>query len=314
VGLGNIGMGYDYGLDPSKFVLSHARSFSIHPDFELVGGVDSDLKKCAEFEAEYKVPAHINLEKALKALSPTIVIIATPSNSHGLILKRILRSHVPKAIVCEKPLDESLAVARDMLKVCNDKSVKLFVNYMRRSEDSVIKIKTMIDDQVIQPPIKAFVWYSKGLLNNGSHMLNLLEYWLGEVLGQAMILSNSCMKNSDYEPDFKLNFKKGSAIFCAGWGEDFPHLTVELLSPSGRLYYSKGGADITWQQSDNGVNPSKNIYLVTGTKINNGFDCYQFNFAENLALALKGEKHYISTGQDALKTLASVYNIIYRSS
>lgn len=310
MGLGQIGMGYDYALDPCEFVLSHARSFSIHPDFELIGGVDLDPNQCANFETEYKMPGYTNLEQALHDLSPTIIIIATPSGSHGLILERILRSHIPKVLVCEKPLDESLTVAQNMVEMCNQNGVKLFVNYMRRSEGSVIQIKKMIDDQVIQSPIKAVAWYSKGLFNNGSHMLNLLEYWLGGVVGHTMIDSNRYWNDSDHEPDFKVNFEKGSAIFCAGWEEYFSHLSIELISPSGRLYYSKGGSDITWQPSGATLDNRRDDFLDVGVKINNDLDRYQYNFAENLALALKDEEHSISSGHDALTTLTNIYNII----
>lgn len=310
VGLGQIGMGYDYALDPRKFVLSHARSFSTHPDFELIGGVDPDPNRCANFETEYKISGYTNLDQALSDLSPEIIVIATPSSLHGLILERILCSHIPKVIVCEKPMDTSLEVARNMVEICNQTGVKLFVNYMRRSEGSVIQIKKMIDRQAIQSPIKAVVWYSKGLLNNGSHMLNLLEYWLGDVIGHTMIDANRSWNDSDPEPDFRVSFEKGSAIFCAGWEEYFSHLSVELISPSGRLYYSEGGSDITWQPSGATLDNRRDDFLDRGAKINNDLDRYQYNFAENLALALKDKEHSISSGHDALTTLTNIYNII----
>ena len=40
VGLGQIGMGYDYKLNDEKYILTHCQTINIHPDFELVGGVD----------------------------------------------------------------------------------------------------------------------------------------------------------------------------------------------------------------------------------------------------------------------------------
>ena len=36
VGLGDIGLKYDLGLS-KRFVYTHARAISIHPDFELIG-------------------------------------------------------------------------------------------------------------------------------------------------------------------------------------------------------------------------------------------------------------------------------------
>ena len=40
VGLGQMGMGYDLNLDPSKYIQSHSRALQIHPDFDFFGAVD----------------------------------------------------------------------------------------------------------------------------------------------------------------------------------------------------------------------------------------------------------------------------------
>ena len=82
IGLGQIGMGYDLGLDISNYVLSHARGFYLHPNFDLVGGVDSDVRKCNRFKEVYNLPAYSDITEALEALSPNIIVIATPSDSH----------------------------------------------------------------------------------------------------------------------------------------------------------------------------------------------------------------------------------------
>lgn len=303
-------MGYDYKLNPENFVLSHARSFSFHPKFELVGGVDEDAEKCNSFEAEYKRPAYINVESAFKDLKPSIIVISTPSNVHGSTLMRIINSYVPRVIVCEKPLDSSLEVARQMVELCHSKDVKLFVNYMRRSEPSVLKIKKMIDSEIIKAPIKASVWYSNGLLNNGSHMLNLLEYWLGEVQCCDIIRANECLNNVDPEPDFSIEFEMGSALFSAVNIKYFQHLSIDILCNSGRLYYGKGGHDIIWQPCDDKPGTFQKKFLESKMKIENSLNLYQLNFVENLYLALNGKKHFICNGSEALSTLTNIFNII----
>ena len=306
-------MGYDYKLDPKKFVLSHARSFSLHPEFELVGGVDHDLNQCKKFESEYKRPAYKNLDNALEQLKPSVIIIATPSSSHGCLLEQVFSLHIPSVIVCEKPIDNSLEVAQHMVKLCHDNGVKLFVNYMRRSEPSVMKIKKMIDTQVIQSPLKAVVWYTKGLLNNGSHMLNLLEHWLGSVLDHNIIKADKRLSNFDPEPDFSVEFEFGSAVFCAVREDYFPHLSIEILSPSGRLYYGEGGGKIIWQPTGNKPGTSQKIFLSSELEINNDLNLYQLNFVQNLFLALNNQSHFISSGVDALETLKHINYIVRKN-
>lgn len=65
VGLGQIGMGYDFELDPKDYVYSHARAFSLHPEFHLVGGVDPDEKQRHGFVIGYRSAAFVDVETAL---------------------------------------------------------------------------------------------------------------------------------------------------------------------------------------------------------------------------------------------------------
>lgn len=311
IGLGQIGMGYDFFLDPDEFVLSHAQALSSHDEFELVGGVDNDPIRRKNFISKFNRPAYKDLKEALQVLKPQIVVIATPSNTHGDVLEKVLNQITPKAIVCEKPLDISLKVAKKMVSLCKKRGIPLFVNYIRRSDPGVLKIKTMIQQNIIKSPIKAVVWYSKGLINNGSHMVNLLEYWLGNVMSVEIISDDSVLDQVDPEPDFKMQFKKGSAIFCAAWEEYYSHISIELLSGSGRLFYSEGGNIITWQGLTTDSNKKASQFLSDIiVDVPSELDCYQYIFADNLARALNDEKHNICMGHEALTTLTNVFKII----
>ena len=44
IGLEQIGMGYDFDLDHGEYVYSHEAAFSQHKDFNIIGGVDVDIK------------------------------------------------------------------------------------------------------------------------------------------------------------------------------------------------------------------------------------------------------------------------------
>ena len=124
------------------------------------------------------------VETALKQLKPDLVIIATPSRSHGAILKKVLSTHRPGLIVCEKPLDLKLDDARTMVDICKKEGIELFVNYMRRTDPGVIEVKRRLSEKEIITPVKVNVWYSKGILNNGSHFINLMEFNLLALYGK----------------------------------------------------------------------------------------------------------------------------------
>ena len=305
-------MGYDRDLDSDVFVLTHARSFELHSEFELIGAVDFDLSKRSDFESQYKVQAFKNINDALYSLSPTVIVVATPSTDHFDTVDQVLKLHIPKIIVCEKPIDENIEKAKRLVELCASNGVQLFVNYMRRSESGVNEVKRMIDNHVIRKPIKAVVWYSKGLLNNGSHMLNLMEYWLGEASDFSNFTFNRYWNETDPEIDFRVGFEKGVATFLSGWEEFYPHLSVELLSPSGRLCYLRGGEEIIWYASSASIGAPRTKFLLEQSFVDNTFNKYQLNFAENLFQALNGKASNICSGLEALKTLKNIHSIMER--
>lgn len=306
VGLGQIGMGYDLVLD-DLHIYSHARAFDRHPAFDLVGGVDPDASRRMVFERTYGRPGFVSIESALSDRQVDVVAIAVPTELHAKALSEVLAKSAPKAVLCEKPLSYDLDEAQAMVAACAAKGVDLYVNYFRRSHPGAIEVKRRIDIGEIATPLKGVVWYSKGLRHNGSHFLNLLEYWLGPVQDMNLIRAGRLWDNKDPEPDLDIVFKDGSVTFLAAWEEHFSHYTVELLSPSGRLRYERGGSRIEWQPLMKDGNFSNYTVLQSQPEIiPSGIDRYQWDVAEALATALEDLPAQICTGQAALITLQNI--------
>lgn len=311
IGLGQIGMGYDLILDSGTTVYSHARAFSLHPAFELVGAVDPSATQRVFFENNYGLPAYADTESALKAEIPGVVVIASPTVIHSEVLRTVLSFSKPKAILCEKPLAYNVVEASNMVVACESAGVKLFVNYMRRSDSGAIEVKKRIESGKILAPIKGVVWYSKGFLHNGSHFFNLLEFWLGAFVKARVLDSGRLWDNQDPEPDVQIEFECGTVVFQAAWEEAFSHYTIELLSPSGRLRYEQGGEFIAWQSTHSDPNFSGYKILRTAPEmIANGMNRYQWHVTDQLASALANKPHSLCTGWQALATLEAMYQII----
>jgi predicted dehydrogenase len=311
IGLGQIGMGYDFDVTNEPAIYTHARAISLHPAFTLAGAVDVSSAQRTRFEQRYGVPAFDQVETALHDLQPDVVVIATSSESHGSILAKALNTCHPKLVLCEKPLSYELDEARDMVEMCENADIDLFVNYMRRADPAVIEIKRRIDNDEIAMPFKINAWYSKGIFNNGSHFLNLLEFWFGDITGATLINSGRLWDDRDPEPDVELQFDKGTVVFRSAWEEAFSHYCIELLSPSGRLRYEKGGKGIEWQ----GVHSDPNFdgYRILEEQretIANGMSIYQWHVYDQAAKHLAGEAVTLCTGRQALKTLEAIDLII----
>lgn len=310
VGLGQIGMGYDLTLDMSH-VYSHARAFSSHPAFELVGGVDTDAERRVAFEQRYACQAHADLGAALAAQSPDVVVLAVPTTYHQAALMEVLEFVHPQAILCEKPLAYDLSAAQAMVAACASKGVALYVNYIRRSEPGAIEVGRRIAAGLIEAPLKGVVWYSKGLRHNGSHFLNLLEYWLGPVSKTAVIQPGRALPDGDAEPDLDITFERGRAVFLAAREEDFSHYTVEVIAANGRLRYENGGGRIEWQPvaKDGRLDGYKRLAELP-EEIPSDMGRYQWHVADQLAAAMQGRVSQICTDTEALTSLSSIAYLI----
>lgn len=311
VGLGQIGMGYDLELDAERFVYSHARAFSQHAGFDLLGGVDTDPGRREVFSRVYRRPGYDTLEAALKELRPELVVIGVPTEAHAAVLEQALAVHRPRAILCEKPLSHDIGEAQAMVEHCADQGVALYVNYIRRSDPGVAEIRRRIDQGELSQPLKGSVWYSKGLFHNGSHFINLLEFWLGPLKAAKILDEGRRWEGEDPEPDVHLRFRNGSVTMQAAWEEAYSHYTVELLSPSGHLRYESGGQQILWQ----GVvaDPELAGYQAldsTAVTIGSGMDRYQYHVSDQLARAMAGQYANICSGTEALGTLHSIRSIV----
>lgn len=311
IGLGQIGMEYDIDIPSNEAVFTHAKAFSVHQDFELLGAVDPSTEKRSRFTKKYNKPAFLNLAEAFLHTDPQIIVIASPTVYHKAILEEALELCKPIAIICEKPLSYDITEARSMIELCEQKDVKLFVNYMRRSDPGVNEVKERINKGLIAGPFKGVAWYSKGFLHNGSHFFNLLEFWLGAYQRSTIVSVGRLWQNQDPEPDIFVEFELGSITFLAAWEESFSHYTIELLSRSGRLRYEKGGELITWQGTH--ADPSFPGYTVLKDLpeiIPNSMDRYQWHVAEQLSRALSGKTASICSGREALTTLEYMNQII----
>ncbi len=308
VGLGQISMGYDMSLDAEFEIYTHARAISIHPEFELVGAVDPINEKREIFSKSFNIPAFDNVTEALYNSSPNIIIIASPTILHLELVSDVLKLCKPDIILCEKPLAYEIEDARKIVELCKNRNVKLFVNYIRRSDPGAIEIKKRL---MGQKDIKGVAWYSKGFIHNGSHLFNLLEFWLGEYHNSTIVNDGRIWQEMDPEPDVCVKFENGTVLFLSAMEEKFSFYTIELIGNWGRLNYQQGGEYITWQ--DTLVNNKLKTYKFlnnTPETIPNRMNFYQLSVFEQLADEMKDKRTTLCTGEEALLTSEAIHTII----
>ena len=304
VGLGQVAMGYDIDIEEGDVVLTHARAFASHPAFHIVGGVDPVAERRSMFTDRYQAPAQADLSVALREAEPDVVVIATPTENHAEALHTVLMSRPPKAVLCEKPLSYECAEARKMVSLSRAKECPLYVNYPRRVSPDVREVKCRLKDGRIAGPVKGVAWYTKGLIHSGSHLVNLLEFWLGPICDYDVLDAGRRIDAQDCEPDVRIKFAAGSVTLLAAREEDYSLHEIDLVASNGRLRYAQGGGKVMWQPAV--VDALTSGYVVLGEPgedISAGSQNTQWQVADQLAAALAHSDTDLCSGPDALSTI-----------
>ena len=310
VGLGQIGMMYDELCPKENYYISHAKALRDHKDFEIVGAVEPDIAKRNIFIKCFCKNVFSSIYQNWDYLNPDLLIISSPTETHLEVLEESLKCSSIKTILCEKPLSNSVDEAKKMVKLCDSNKIKLFINYVRRADPACLKIREMIANKKIEMPIKGFCWYTKGLKHIGSHFIDLLSFWLGEIEDFKLInCSNKSDLKDDLVPEFMINFQKGSIIFQSGWDKYFFHYSIEMICKNGRLRYDLGGS-IIWQGLCEDVDfPGDIIIDPQEIPIENEMHKYQLNIFNLISDFFRNKKICLNTGKESIKILETIQKI-----
>lgn len=312
IGLGKIGHGYDYDLDES-YILSHCQAFMLHKNFDLIAAVDPDDASRTKFEGKFIIKAYSTIQQALGVSDPDVVVIAVPTKYHLKTLQEVLKFCHPKVILCEKPLAHSLDDAQKMMSLCQSSGVKLVVNYMRQFQPSTGEVQRRIASGEIKAPIRGTVFYSKGLLHNGSHFINLLSYWLGNIVGFEEITVNKVLSHNDADIDVTINFENGRVSFISLDENNYSHYSMKLYAQNGCLNYEDGGKKIIWQKAQESETIKGYTYLENeGKELDADMNRSQWYVADEIKKMLISDnsQKVVNNAEKSLITLRAIREIL----
>jgi len=177
VGLGRIGF---EGFGPTSAAETHYQTIHDRNDLKLMGGVDSDAKKRAEFQRVTSYLVWESLNKALAETSPRFVIVATPPETHSAVVAEALNCPYVDGILCEKPLAPTVKEAKAIVKACRARGVTLLVGHQRRYERRHRQVRKIIASGVIGKVLRAEAYIGGGYLNNGTHAADTARFLADE--------------------------------------------------------------------------------------------------------------------------------------
>lgn len=307
VGAGNIGAFFD--TSESEEILTHAHAFTNHGEFNLIGFFDTDIKKAQKAAELWGCKAFGNIDDCFNSESIDIVSIATPDECHYSILKEI--SKLPlKIVFVEKPITKTISEAKEIIQIFKDSNIDIIVNYSRRFVPEFDKIKNDIASGNYGEYLTGTGYYGKGIIHNGSHLIDLLRYLIGEIDTIKPIDNISDFRSDDKSISAVLTFENNMPFFvqivdC----RKYTIFEVDLLFEKKRIKICNSGLKIEEYnvQKDKVFKDYKNIVkeVDTDTSLHNAL----YNAVENIYKHMTEGQNLKCNIEDGFKTLQTSIKI-----
>ena len=306
IGCGNIAGELDFNHNHSeRLPITHAKAYKRNPNFEIVACIDENQEQLSKFQKEWSInKGFLSIEEAIsKELEIDVVSICSPTNCREEHLNLVLSLN-PKLVFCEKPIHFDVKAAKKLILKYKDKNVHLQVNYNRRFDQSVHDFKKSIESSEYGKIRVIRGWYNKGLLNNGSHCLDLLSFLFGSLFIKNVGNGINDYDEKDLSYPLYLSTQDDVPIFLScGNASDFSLVELEFLFSNGRIKMLNGGR--RWSFENVIEDSTFNGYKILGDiEFKEGKYLESFsNAVSNIHNCLIKQEKLKSNSQDALKVL-----------
>lgn len=184
-------------------------------------------------------------------------IIATPDSLHYEQTLQLMEKGV-KYIFVEKPLALSGVDANALVDKANQYKALLFVNYFRKYLPSFQLLKRELLEGRYGVIKTVTASYGKGLLHNGSHMIDLVHYLVGKIQPEKVFQVVEDFSPTDPSVGFVGKVLVGEStipiVVYVVDSQDFTHFELELITSCGKLQISDLGRSIHFFASEEDMN------------------------------------------------------------
>lgn len=241
-------------------------SFQKARDSALVAVMRRDAAKARDFAQRHNVPRWYDDADAL-IHDPDVdaVYIATPPDSHLSYTQRAAAAGKP--VFVEKPMARNIVECQQMIEVCRQAGVPLWVAYYRRRLPRFLKIKELLDSSAIGDVRSVMINYQRtpfiidgdlpwrvqpaisggGLFADiGVHMLDILDFLINPIESAQGFAVNQAGRYPA-EDNVVGSFRFASGVVGVGswcFASAFRHDETILTGNKGRLTYPT--FDATW--------------------------------------------------------------------
>lgn len=310
---------------------AHAQAISRLDDQFVVAIADPVDRLRDALAAKYSIQsAYRDWQELLADERVHVVYIGTPNDLHLPIASAAMESG--KDVVCEKPLARNVAEGRAMLEVARRTGRKLFVALNHRFWPPNQRVRQALEASEIGRPFLAVSTFIgdefarmddpanwKGtreqsgggvLIDNGTHMIDLLRWWLGEAAAVTARCGRLAIGAANKEEDtaaLAIEFESGaladlSLTFAArhsAWPRGYVGAAIrtEIFGLGGALRVGNDSPALQLRSSDGSVSCFEAEEISTGMP-----SSLQAHFAQ----CIRGQAQPIVTAEDGLAALEIV--------
>lgn len=302
IGCGNIAGGLDAGRSEDALPFTHAGAFSRHGGYRLAACIDPDEARCEAFKRRWVVPAGARNLDGLQARPGDfdVVSVCSPTPLHAEHLEAVLALR-PRLIFCEKPIAGTLSEAERLGARCAEAGVKLAVNYTRRWAPDVVRLGGDLRSGAWGAVRSATGIYTKGVVHNGGHMIDLIRLLLGDLKLVAAGAPLFDHWHDDPTVPALLVSEEGATVqLTPGYASDYAIFELTLVTERGTIAMLDAGRRWALRCAA----PS-NVFVGYRTLgdpkfVEGRYDEAMLAAAANIADALDHDAPLASTGENAL--------------
>lgn len=204
---------------------SHVRTYDAIERADVVANVDMVADAASAFANEHGTTAYTDHEAMLAEEELDVVSVCTWHSTHAELTIAACEAGV-SGVILEKPMATNMGETRDILDAAERNDVALIVSHQRRHDPVHEETRAAIQDGAIGQPQLVRVGYRNGLLNWGTHLIDMARYVLGDP-EPAWVSGHVERRTDRYERELAIEDNcTGTVAF-----EDGSRLIVEMDVP-----------------------------------------------------------------------------------
>jgi len=236
-------------IGSGRIANAHAQGYQGVDEVEMVAASDPVQSVLDNFGQQFGIEnRYLDAREMLAQEDLDIISVATWHKLHAPMTIAACAQQV-KAVLCEKPMATSLGECNEMMTVAQRNNVKVAIAHQRRFNSAWTDARQLIAEGAIGEPKQIVCRGGQGLLNDCSHLFDMMRYVLSDPRAE-WVIGNVERKTERYERETPIEDRSAGIIGFEGGCIGM--LLQEIAGPNyqgGIIYGSDGIIDLTEQRA-----------------------------------------------------------------